>query len=206
MQRSFSKLSAASFPTMSLCTKHSHGKLKLAKKDSRESDTADNEHNFEHYWHISWAVQHSIIFWSLSIMRFGRLKVRFGTLKKPMDINLSDLPSVIYACFVLHNFCEMNNESVAETRIQGAIDYDREFQPACTTSRYTTSTGSNENAGKGKRRILAKFFDPWWTVDLVYCYFDPSHSSEVLNHMQSGPEFTPQDLELLILEECDGSK
>ena len=54
---------------------------------------------------------------------FGRLKARFRALKRPVDINLSDLPSVIYACFVLHNFCEMNNESVDETRIQGAVDY-----------------------------------------------------------------------------------
>ena len=30
--------------------------------------------------------------------------------------------------------------------------------------------------------------------------------SEVLNPLQSGPECTPRDLELLILEECDGSK
>ena len=50
---------------------------------------------------------------------FGRLKARFRALKRPMDIILSDLPSVIYACFMLHNLCEMNNESVAETRIQG---------------------------------------------------------------------------------------
>ena len=41
---------------------------------------------------------------------FGRLfKGRFGALRRPMDINLSDLPHVIYACFVLHNFCEMNH-------------------------------------------------------------------------------------------------
>ena len=30
--------------------------------------------------------------------------------------------------------------------------------------------------------------------------------SEVLNPLQCGPECTPRDLELLILEECDGSK
>ena len=29
---------------------------------------------------------------------------------------------------------------------------------------------------------------------------------EILHPLQSGPEFTPQDLGLLILEECDGSK
>ena len=37
---------------------------------------------------------------------FGCLKARFAALKRPMDINLQDLPHVIYACFVLHNFCE----------------------------------------------------------------------------------------------------
>ena len=30
--------------------------------------------------------------------------------------------------------------------------------------------------------------------------------SEVLNSLQCGPECTPRDVELLILEECDGSK
>ena len=34
---------------------------------------------------------------------FGRLKARFGALKCAMDINIDDLPYVIYACFVLHN-------------------------------------------------------------------------------------------------------
>ena len=35
---------------------------------------------------------------------FGRLKARFGALKCAMDIKMDDLPYVIYACFVLHNF------------------------------------------------------------------------------------------------------
>ena len=43
---------------------------------------------------------------------FGRLKARFGSLKRAMDINLDELPFVLYACFVLHNFCELNNESI----------------------------------------------------------------------------------------------
>ena len=37
---------------------------------------------------------------------FGRLKTHFGILRRPVDININDLPQVIYACFVLHNFCE----------------------------------------------------------------------------------------------------
>ena len=47
---------------------------------------------------------------------FGRLKARFGCLKRAMDINIAEVPFVIYECFVLHNFCEINGESVAESR------------------------------------------------------------------------------------------
>ena len=43
---------------------------------------------------------------------FARLKARFGILRRPMDINLCDLPNVIYACFVLHNFCEVNDDTI----------------------------------------------------------------------------------------------
>ena len=92
---------------------------------------------------------------------FGRLKARFGALKRAMDINIDELPFVIYACFVLHNFCELKGESVAETSVQNCIAYDREFQPQATTGRYSTTTaGNTEQAGKIVRRILTKYFDP----------------------------------------------
>ena len=42
---------------------------------------------------------------------FGRLKAKFPALRRIMDININDLPSVIYSCFVLHNFCEIYNET-----------------------------------------------------------------------------------------------
>uniref|UniRef100_A0A3B3D670 DDE Tnp4 domain-containing protein n=1 Tax=Oryzias melastigma TaxID=30732 RepID=A0A3B3D670_ORYME len=60
---------------------------------------------------------------------FGRLKARFGALRRAMDINLNDLPFVIYACFVLHNFCEINKDSIDDRRISEAIEHDREHQP-----------------------------------------------------------------------------
>ena len=37
---------------------------------------------------------------------FGRLKARWSVLTKSMDLKLELVPHVIYACFVLHNFCE----------------------------------------------------------------------------------------------------
>ena len=91
---------------------------------------------------------------------FGRLKACFAALKRPMDINIDELPYVIYVCFVLHNFCELNGESIAESSVRMAISYDAEFQPETTSSRYSTATGSNERRGKAVRRILTEFFDP----------------------------------------------
>jgi hypothetical protein len=89
---------------------------------------------------------------------FGRLKARFGALKRPMDINIDELPFVIYSCFVLHNFCELNGESVGESHVQNTIAYDREFQPLATSNRY--SAGGDESAGKAVRKILTMYFDP----------------------------------------------
>ena len=89
---------------------------------------------------------------------FGRLKARFGCLKQAMDINLDDLSNVIYACFVLHNYCELNDEFVNEKSVKSAVCYDREFQPDTTANRYMTDC--NETEGKRIRRILTNYYDP----------------------------------------------
>ena len=86
---------------------------------------------------------------------FGRLKARWAALKRAMDIDIDDLPAVIYACFILHHFCEENKETVSEERVGLAIAYDREFQPV-TVSR----NDANESEGKRVRRVLIKYFDP----------------------------------------------
>lgn len=89
---------------------------------------------------------------------FGRLKARFGALRRAMDINLDDLPQVIYACFVLHNFCELNNERIGEDKVAAAVDYDKSFQPVVSNNNFRTDC--NEAEGKKIRRTLTKFFDP----------------------------------------------
>lgn len=76
-----------------------------------------------------------------------------------MDINLDDLPFVIYACFVLHNYCEMNREPVDEHKVSVAIQYDRDFQPPTQANNYRSDC--NEPEGKRVRRVLTAFFDPW---------------------------------------------
>ena len=89
---------------------------------------------------------------------FGRPKARFGVFKRAMDINMDELPGVIYACFVLHNYCELKNEKIGEEKVASAINYDREFQPAVVTNNFTTDC--NEGEGKKIRRILTRYFDP----------------------------------------------
>ena len=62
-----------------------------------------------------------------------------------------ELPHIIYACFILHNFCELNNERISEDKVSSAIDYDREFQPSTTAHNYRTEC--NETDGKRIKKI-----------------------------------------------------
>lgn len=89
---------------------------------------------------------------------FGRLKARFPALRRIMDININDLPSVIYSCFVLHNFCEIYNETVSHDKVCRAIDYDKEFQPR--TEKCRSKTNPIEAEGVRIRRTLMQYFDP----------------------------------------------
>ena len=71
---------------------------------------------------------------------------------------MDDLPRVIYACFVLNNYCELKNECVHEDLVQRSSLCDRDFQPPTFPNHY--SADENEAEGKRVRNVLAKFFDP----------------------------------------------
>ena len=53
---------------------------------------------------------------------FERLKARWAILKRKMDLKLEILPTVIYACFILHNYCEKNklynDEEVVKSQLE----------------------------------------------------------------------------------------
>jgi hypothetical protein len=55
---------------------------------------------------------------------FGRLKARWAVLTKKIDLKLEKVPIIVYACFVLHNYCEQYssymNEDILASQIQHA--------------------------------------------------------------------------------------
>ena len=58
----------------------------------------------------------------------GRLKARWQILNRRLDIGLKDIPNIIYACFVLHNICDLNSMSVDAENVERQIDRDRAAQ------------------------------------------------------------------------------
>lgn len=87
---------------------------------------------------------------------FGRLKGRFGALRREMDINIDDLLIVIHACFVLHNFCEISNDYIPQEDVDRAVQYDNEFQPPASSPGRQQST---ETQSKKIRDAFVQFFD-----------------------------------------------
>ena len=59
-----------------------------------------------------------------------------------MHINLDELPFVNYACFVLHNYCEINNEGISEDRVRSSLNYI--FQPETLPNKYITDCNEAE--------------------------------------------------------------
>ena len=75
-----------------------------------------------------------------------------------MDITIDDLPMVIYTCFVLNNYCEINKVCVHDELVSSSVLYERDFQPAIAANKYIME--KNEAKGKSVRNMLAMHFDP----------------------------------------------
>lgn len=60
---------------------------------------------------------------------FGRLKARWQILNKRVDLGLSFVPTVRYACFMLHNICEEHGMEVEDDDVARQIAHDRSVQP-----------------------------------------------------------------------------
>ena len=59
---------------------------------------------------------------------FGRLKARWRILNRNIDVDIDFAPTLIYSCFVLHNFCEANSVEVNQDMIQTQMSIERRGQ------------------------------------------------------------------------------
>ena len=59
---------------------------------------------------------------------FGRLKARWRILSKTLDADLDFAPTLIYACFVLHNYCEMSNVEICRDDVQHFMAIEKQTQ------------------------------------------------------------------------------
>ena len=88
---------------------------------------------------------------------FGRLKGRFVNLRKYIDTDLKTTLNIIYACFFLHDFCEMNKEQLLDGIVSTAIHNDKNMYPPTQNFCYSRGTG-NDIKGKKRRKIFMKYF------------------------------------------------
>ena len=75
-------------------------------------------------------------------------------LKKRIDMGLGFFPSIVYACFVLHNFCEIQNMTIEDDAVARQVACDRlqsEDAPDCLYS-------FNSAEGTHVRNITTQFY------------------------------------------------
>ncbi len=70
---------------------------------------------------------------------------------------MNDLANVIYSCFVLHNFCELNNDFVGDQAVCEALREDTVLQPEC--QRHHNNCSNNETEGKRIREVFKAYFE-----------------------------------------------
>ena len=56
---------------------------------------------------------------------FGNFKASWRILQRPMDIPVDKLPNVMYACFVLHNFCEARKSEIDPVELEVVMQEER---------------------------------------------------------------------------------
>ena len=84
---------------------------------------------------------------------FGRLKERWRILTRPIDLHLDRIPSVVYSCFVLHNFCERRKIEISNELVQETLQ--KEGQSRC----YKENIYSyNTTIGRNVRKAITQYF------------------------------------------------
>lgn len=87
---------------------------------------------------------------------FGRLKARWSILTRKIDFDTEMVPTIIYACFVLHNFCESRGCSLDEEAVKAQMrrnQKEEDINKNIPDPIYSCSTGE----GVAVRDTLASY-------------------------------------------------
>lgn len=99
---------------------------------------------------------------------YGRLKARWQILTKAMNfINLEDIPQLIYACFVMHNYCELNNTALNEQGVQRFMDLEREIDQAGSRI-YSTSAVGGTRTRSVSSDYLKEYIMLYFILNIVF--------------------------------------
>ncbi|XP_044163271.1 protein ANTAGONIST OF LIKE HETEROCHROMATIN PROTEIN 1-like [Acropora millepora] len=84
---------------------------------------------------------------------FGRLKARWAILTRSMNFKLEEMPTIIYACFVLHNFCEKQNAYIDQDVVNSQVEVIKRNEAQFKNIPDPTYS-YNEDEGNVIRKIL----------------------------------------------------
>ena len=88
---------------------------------------------------------------------FGRLKARWSILTRKMDMKLEKIPTIIYACFVLHNYCELNSCYVDSEQVKLQIEILKRNENE-NTNHPDPVFSCNTDEGEVVRRTIINYF------------------------------------------------
>ena len=85
---------------------------------------------------------------------FGCLKARWRILNRPLDVDLDFAFTMIYSCFVLHNFCEKNKVDINNDLVRTQMSIEQRCQNHAQIDKLYSY---NSAEGKKVRDALAEY-------------------------------------------------
>ena len=88
---------------------------------------------------------------------FGRLKARWRILNRALDVDVDFAPTLIYACFVLHNYCEMANVEIHHDDVQSFMTIEKQTQCCAHHERIDKLYSYSSAQGRKVRDALKEY-------------------------------------------------
>jgi len=82
---------------------------------------------------------------------FGRLKARWRRVSKRLDADIDNIPTIITACYILHNMCEVHGEAFVDNWMD---EVRRDEQPHFHCGDSTTRTMATSDARSVRNTLV----------------------------------------------------